>query len=72
MRFAPQETRTCLVTAVTAQRHLYWEKDAEDPHMENRGNLTRVRLEGDHQTIVHRIIDYLSEAQRYLLHDQFA
>jgi hypothetical protein len=44
-----------------AGEHLYWEKDLEDPHMENHGDLSRVRLEGDSQVMVHRILDFLSE-----------
>ena len=42
-------------------KHMHWEKDAEDPHMESRGKLCRVRLEDDSQVIVYRIVDFLSD-----------
>jgi hypothetical protein len=38
-----------------------WEKDPEDPEMENRGNLTRVRLEGESQQIVARVTEFVSQ-----------
>lgn len=38
----------------------FWEKDQEDPKMENRRGLTRVRLEGDNQVIVARVTEFLS------------
>lgn len=47
--------------AKLSDEHLYWEKDTQDKDMENQGNFTRVRLEGDSQVIVHRIVDFLSE-----------
>ena len=42
--------------------HIHWEKDNEDPQLENHGNLSRVHLEGDSQQIVARILDFLRES----------
>jgi hypothetical protein len=38
---------------------LPWEKDPEDPTEEIKGNLTRFRLEDEHQRIVTRIAEFI-------------
>jgi hypothetical protein len=43
-----------------------WETDPKDPAWENKGNLTRVKLNGDAQIIVTRLADLIRriESQR--------